>query len=415
MKALDFLRSPLFFRVWVVWGGAAVALVSLRFIYWLGWVAQPAYIALLAAFFMTTSRDVCSRCEFYGSWHCGGIGKAAASITPRLKDPIPAEPLLLHYILIGLVIGATMLGLFLGGVPYGVGGVVWLAVAAFSAVPAERPFSWLVGREQALVEAQARMKEKRARKLEEERRRAEEEERRKTQDLARRRAQQALAEAVEKGGGKEAPKPKGASKGGRERAAAEAPEPPKSGDEGGGEGGGEGGDLAAGIDLLDYIPEPGAAPSFPSEQDEKEEEQDPAVAELLQAIEDEEMLDDDTFDQPIEEPTGRPLSWTDAHRIPTAPVDPVEEEDDDEALKPRPTPAPRSAPAPSHTPAPLQVASPADQTIAVEAPSTPAPPAKAPAQTPGPLQVASPVAETMEVPNEAHDTVAMSKEDIDRS
>ncbi len=148
-RASGFLRSAIFFRVWVIWGGPLVLLIALRNLHELGWGAQPVFLGLIGVLAVTGGRDVCARCAYYNTWHCGGAGRLAARFFPSLDGPIPRDQLIVHGVLFALVALGTLHGLYLAGAAWGAFGVGWMVLAGVASVPSRRPFSWLHGRDEA--------------------------------------------------------------------------------------------------------------------------------------------------------------------------------------------------------------------------------------------------------------------------
>jgi len=140
--------EPLFFRIWVIWLGTVLILYALYGLHRMGWLAQPAYLLVLVAFFTSKARDVCARCSFHGKWHCGGMGKLASSFVSPKQDPIPMHRSQTHYALLLLVVTGLLIGLFFEHFLAGTLGVVWVVVSAVSTTPRGREYSWKVGRDE---------------------------------------------------------------------------------------------------------------------------------------------------------------------------------------------------------------------------------------------------------------------------
>jgi len=143
------LGSALFFRIWVIWGGLGMMAWAFYSLHHVSWVAQLLYVLLVVWLFTTSTRDLCARCQFYDSWHCGGIGKVAARFVPLLKDPIPLHQSQKHYALMFLALLGIWVGLFTLHLLAGITGLIWTVVAAVAAIPRGREYSWKMGRSEA--------------------------------------------------------------------------------------------------------------------------------------------------------------------------------------------------------------------------------------------------------------------------
>jgi len=148
-KLHPILQGTTFYRGWVLGGGAVVLLWTLHNLHGLGWGAQPLYMMCLFTFLFYTGEHICSRCIHYDTWHCGGLGKGAAVLFERRDTPAVHSVRHQHFILMSITAGATLLGLFSGGLVPGTLGIVWIAGASIAIFPKNRQFSWIVGRRKA--------------------------------------------------------------------------------------------------------------------------------------------------------------------------------------------------------------------------------------------------------------------------
>ena len=133
-RYLPILKSTAFYRVWVVIGGLFIILWSLHNLHGIGWGAQPLCMVCLFAFFFFSGSG-----RHDDAWYTQGPAHAVSAIFE--KREIPALHHVGHrdFILFAITGGATLLGLFSGGLFPGAMGMLWIAGTSVAISPPPTP------------------------------------------------------------------------------------------------------------------------------------------------------------------------------------------------------------------------------------------------------------------------------------
>jgi hypothetical protein len=134
------LQRPMSFRILGVGGLALFTVLALSRAAAHSAGALAAGLALLGAFWIESTANICRRCRFYGTWHCLGQGMLAGRLLPRIDQGASEPAVMLHA---SLAAAYVLYGLFwLWHSPLlGFGFTLWLPIAFISATtPAG--FSW---------------------------------------------------------------------------------------------------------------------------------------------------------------------------------------------------------------------------------------------------------------------------------
>ena len=133
-RYLPILKSTAFYRVWVVVGGIFIILWSLHNLHGIGWGAQPLYMICLFAFFFFSGEG-----KHEDAWYMQGPAHAVSAIFEKREFPPLHNVGHQDFILFAITGGATLLGLFSGGLFPGVMGLLWIAGTSVAIAPPPPP------------------------------------------------------------------------------------------------------------------------------------------------------------------------------------------------------------------------------------------------------------------------------------
>jgi len=133
-RYLPILKSTAFYRVWVVVGGLFIILWSLHNLHGIGWGAQPLYMACLFAFFFFSGEG-----KHEDAWYMQGPAHAVSAIFEKREFPALHHVGHQDFILFAITGGATLLGLFSGGLFPGAMGLLWIAGTSVAIAPSPTP------------------------------------------------------------------------------------------------------------------------------------------------------------------------------------------------------------------------------------------------------------------------------------
>lgn len=125
------MRSPLFFKIWVGYGGILYGLLSLWLAGRAGAMALTGTLLLWGAWWWETSTGFCRRCTHF---HCGPHGVLMKRFFERDRTPLPGRRLRLH--LAGDLLVFAWPQIWIWEWPWlGFASLAWFAVSAVAVLP----------------------------------------------------------------------------------------------------------------------------------------------------------------------------------------------------------------------------------------------------------------------------------------